>query len=160
MRGQGGRQLPAEVAVGWLQLLSSEDAAAKAKVAADEVVLAEAAADCWNRGSWPRKQTLWSAAAEGLAAGVVVTEAGGRRGGGRQQDHRERPRGRDRRGPPMIKKIVIFVFLWFLGVFIQNNFCSRSPFLWFLGVCISTFSHKNGYRKFQLLKLSFTKFGY
>ena len=155
MRGQGGRQLLAEVGAGRLQPLSS--AAAKAKVAADEVVLAEAAAaaaDCWNPGSWPRKQTSWSAAAEGLAAGVVVTEAGGQRGGGRLQGHRERPRGRDSRGPPTIKKIVIFGFLWFFGVFIQNNFCSRRPFLWFLGVCISTFSHKNGYRKFQLLKLS------
>ena len=83
LRGQGGRQLPAEVAAGRLQPLLSEAAAAKAKVAADEVMLAEAAADCWNRGSWPRKQTSWSAAAEGLAAGVVVTEAGGHRGGGR-----------------------------------------------------------------------------
>ena len=134
VRGQGGRQLLAEVGAGRLQPLSS--AAAKAKVAADEVVLAEAAADCWNRGSWPRKQTSWSAAAEGLAAGVVVTEAGGRRGGGRQQDHQERPRGRDRRGPPTIKQIVIFVFLWFLGVFIQNNFCSISPFLWFISVFV------------------------
>ena len=159
VRGQGGRQLLAEVGAGRLQPLSS--AAAKAKVAADEVVLAEAAAaaaDCWNPGSWPRKQTSWSAAAEGLAAGVVVTEAGGQRGGGRLQGHRERPRGRDSRGPPTIKKIVIFGFLWFFGVFIQNNFCSRRPFLWFLGVCISTFSHKNGYRKFQLLKLSRKKF--
>ena len=132
VRGQGGRQLQAEVGAGRLQPLSS--AAAKAKVAADEVVLAEAAAaaaDCWNPGSWPRKQTSWSAAAEGLAAGIVVTEAGGQRGGGRQQDHRERPRGRDRRGPPTIKKIVIFGFygfLWFFGVFIQHNFCSRRPF--------------------------------
>ena len=82
VRGQGGRQLLAEVGAGRLQPLSS--AAAKAKVAADEVVLAEAAAataDCWNPGSWPRKQTSWSAAAEGLAAGVVVTEAGGQRRG-------------------------------------------------------------------------------
>ena len=55
MRGQGGRQLPAEVAAGWLQLLSSEAAAAKAKVSADKIVLAEAAADCWNPGSWPRR---------------------------------------------------------------------------------------------------------
>ena len=105
MRGQGGRQLLAEVGAGRLQPLSS--AAAKAKVAADEVVLAEAAAaaaDCWNPGSWPRKQTLWSAPAEGLAAGVVMTEADGQRGGGRQQDNRERPRGRDRRGPPTIKQ--------------------------------------------------------
>ena len=88
VRGQGGRQLLAEVGAGRLQPLSS--AAAKAKVAADEVVLAEAAAataDCWNPGSWPRKQTSWSAAAEGLAAGVVVTEAGGQRGGGRLQGH-------------------------------------------------------------------------
>ena len=113
LRGQGGRQLPAEVAAGRLQPLLSKAAAAKVKVAADKVVLAEAAADCWNPGSWPRKQTSWSAAAEGLAAGVVVTEAGGRRGGGRQQDHRERPRGRDRRGPPTIKKIVIFGFYGF-----------------------------------------------
>ena len=129
MRGQGRRQLLAEVGAGRLQPLSS--AAAKAKVAPDEILLAEAAAaaaDCLNPGSWPRKQNSWSAAAEGLAAGAVVTEAGGQRGGGRQQDHRERPRGRDRRGPPTIKKIVIFDFLWFLGVFIQNNFSSRSPF--------------------------------
>ena len=111
MRGQGGRQLLAEVGAGRLQPLSS--AAAKAKVAADEVVLAEAAADCWNPGSWPRKQTSWSAAAEGLAAGVVVTEAGGQRGGGRQQDHRERPRGRDRRGPPTIKNSNFWVFMVF-----------------------------------------------
>ena len=45
-RDQDGRQLPAEVATGRLQPLSSEAAAAaKAKVAADEVVLAEDAAD-------------------------------------------------------------------------------------------------------------------
>ena len=132
VRGQGGRQLLAEVGAGRLQPLSS--AAAKAKVLADEVVLAEAAAaaaDCWNPGSWPRKQTSWSAAAEGLAAGFVVTEAGGQRGGGRLQGHRERPRGRDSRGPPTIKKIVIFGFLWFFGVFIQNNFRSRRPFYGF-----------------------------
>ena len=34
------------------------------------------------------------------------------------------------------------------------TFALEDRFLWFLGVCISTFSHKNGYRKFQLLKLS------
>ena len=54
VRGQGGGQLLAEVGAGRLQPLSS--AAAKAKVAADEVVLVEAAAaaaDCWNPGSWP-----------------------------------------------------------------------------------------------------------
>ena len=113
VRGQGGRQLPAEVAAGWLQPLSSEATAAKAKVAVDEVVLAEAAADCWNPGSWPRKQTSWSAAAEGLAAGVVVTEAGGQRGGGRLQGHRERPRGRDRRGPPTIKTSNFCFFMVF-----------------------------------------------
>ena len=38
--------------------------------------------------------------------------------------------GRDRRGPRTIKKIVIFGFLWFFGVFIQNNFCSRRPFFY------------------------------
>ena len=67
VRGQGGQQLLAEVWDGRLQLLSS--AAAKAKVAADEAVLTEAAAataNCWNPGSWPQKQTLWSASAEGV----------------------------------------------------------------------------------------------
>ena len=64
--------------------------------------------------------------------------------------------------PPTIKKIVIFGILWFFmvfSVFLPNiTFALEDRFLWFLGVCISTFSHKNGYRKFQLLKLSRKKF--
>ena len=65
--------------------------------------------------------------------------------------------------PPTIKKIVIFGFLWFFygfSVFLSNiTFALEDRFLWFVGVCISTFSHKNGYRKFQLLKLSSKNFG-
>ena len=54
----------------------------------------------------------------------------------------------------MIKKIVIFHFYGF-SVFISKiTFALEDRVLWFLGVCISTFSHKNGHRKFQLLKLS------
>ena len=52
------------------------------------------------------------------------------------------------------KKIVIFYFYGF-SVFISKiTFALEDRFLWFLGVYISTFSHKNGFRQFQLLKLS------
>ena len=37
----------------------------------------------------------------------------------------------------------------------QHNFFLEVRFLRFLGVYISTFSNRNGYSKFQLLKLSF-----
>ena len=62
---------------------------------------------------------------------------------------------------------MFFMVLWFedfmvfcgFSVFLPNiTFALEDRFLWFLGVCISTFSHKNGYRKFQLLKLSRKKF--
>ena len=48
-----------------------------------------------------------------------------------------------------------FWFFYGFSVFLSKiTFALEDRFLWFLGVCISTFSHKNGYRKFQLLKLS------
>ena len=40
------------------------------------------------------------------------------------------------------------------------TFSVEVRFLRFLGHFISTFSNRNGYGKFQLLKLSFKKFGY
>ena len=46
------------------------------------------------------------------------------------------------------------VFYGFLVFLSKITFALEDRFLWFLGVYISTFSHKNGYRKFQLLKLS------
>ena len=56
-----------------------------------------------------------------------------------------------------LKNSNFWYFMVFYGfsVFLPNiTFALEDRFLRFLGVCISTFSHKNGYRKFQLLKLS------
>ena len=42
---------------------------------------------------------------------------------------------------------------------VATTFFVEVRFLWFLGLFISTFNNRNGCSKFQLLKLSFEKFG-